>query len=165
VAQRPDARAAKTQATSFTRPAAERIARVVRRVEAGDRTENALTFRRVGGGGGGGGIGLKLCTFTGAWAAGSSKVLTIANQTTTPNTVLATNLFLGLDPSSECNAVIGKAGSDWYLLQADLTKQPNYDVNAATQVFTIASGDMEWADVASCPDDEASPTSKALFLG
>jgi len=153
-----------TARVDFTRGAAERIARVVRIVEQGDRTENALTFRRVGGGGGGG-IGLKLCTFTGAWAAGSSKVLTIANQTTTPNTVLATNLFLGLDPSSECNAVIGKAGSDWYLLQADLRAQPNYDVNAATQVFTIASGDMEWADVASCPDDEASPTSKALFFG
>jgi hypothetical protein len=163
VAQRPDAKAAKTQATSFTRPAAERIVKVVRKVEAGDRTENALTFRRVGGGGGG--IGLKLCTFTGAWAAGSSKVLTIANQTTTPNTVLATNLFLGLDPFTACSVLIGKAGSNWYLLQADLRKQPNYDVNASTQVFTIASGDMEWADVASCPDDEASPTSKALFFG
>jgi hypothetical protein len=68
VAQRPDAKAAKTQATSFTRPAAERIARVVRRVEAGDRTENALSFQRVGGGGGGTPVRLAIYTATSNWA-------------------------------------------------------------------------------------------------
>jgi hypothetical protein len=134
----------------------------VRIVEKGDRTENALTFRRVGGGGGG--IGLKLCTFTGSWSINTSKTLTFKNQTATPNTVSATNLYLGLDPSTACDALIAKAGSEWYLVQADLTKQPNYSSNG-THVFTIADGDMEWLGVESCPDDEASPTSKALFFG
>jgi hypothetical protein len=115
--------------------------------------------------GGGGGASLKLCTFTGSWSVGSSKTLTLKNQTTTPNTVTAYNLHLGLEPASACDVLIGKAGTAWYLVQADLTKQPNYSGIAGTQVFSIASGTMEWADVESCPTEEASPTSLSLFFG
>jgi len=121
VAQRPDAKAAKTQATSFTRPAAERIARVVRRVEAGDRTENALTFRRVGGGGDG--KVFRVCTFTGAWSINATKTVNFKNQTTTPNTVVAVNLFAAITgvtaTSTFRNCAIAKDGTAWYLIAAE----------------------------------------------
>lgn len=44
MAQRPDGKPAATERVVFTRPAADRIARVVRTVEGGDRTSKALTF-------------------------------------------------------------------------------------------------------------------------
>jgi hypothetical protein len=124
VAQRPDGKAAKTQATSFTRPAAERIARVVRKVEAGDRKENALSFQRVGGGGG---KVFRICTFAGAWDIGSAKTVTFKNQTTTPNTVSATNLFWPVPDGEERDCAIAKDGTAWYLLVPRL-----YSANAAT---------------------------------
>jgi hypothetical protein len=119
VAQRPDAKAAKTQATSFTRPAAERIARVVRKVEAGDRKENALSFQRVGGGGG---KVFRVCTFTGAWSINATKTITFRNVTTTPNTVVARNIFAALTGSTSTstlrNCAIAKDGTAWYLIAA-----------------------------------------------
>jgi hypothetical protein len=149
---------------TFTPGSADRIAKVVRIVEAGNRDATGyVASPRLQGGGGG--ASLKLCTFTGSWSVGSSKTLTLKNQTTTPNTVTAYNLHLGLEPVSACDVLIGKAGTAWYLVQANLTKQPNYDGNAGTQVFTIETGDMKWSNVESCPDDEASPQSLSFFYG
>ena len=160
---RPDGSSARTKRVAFTKSSAERIARVVRKVEAGNRGAQPLRFEpRLGGGGG---ASLKLCTFTGNWSAGSLKTLTLKDQTATPNTVSAYNLHLGLEPDSACDVLIGKAGTAWYLVQADLTKQPNYSSSAGTQVFTIVSGDMEWANVETCPDENASPSALSVFFG
>ena len=52
MAQKPDGKPAGTQRVTFTKPAAERIARVVREIEGGDRDGGPLTFgARVGGDG------------------------------------------------------------------------------------------------------------------
>lgn len=152
-----------TARVDFTRGAAERIARVVRIVEQGERDQSGPRYGRVAESGGG--VGLKLCTFTGSWDINSSKTLTFKNQTATPNTVVATNLYLSLEPSTACDVLIGKAGTAWYLVQANMTQQPNYNAATEQQVFSLASGAMEWADVASCPPGNASPTSLSLFLG
>jgi hypothetical protein len=175
VAQRPDAKAAKTQATSFTRPAAERIVKV----EAGYRTENALTFRRVGGGGGGGMV-LRVATFTGAWDRGF-KTVALAGTT---NTVEVQNLHLNLgakpgEGAEEC--LIGRArdGSttDWYLVEYDLTKRPGYipgpvDENSGApdvpyrRVFSLDEDRrMRWAEVVECPSQISSPTAAGFFFG
>ena len=147
---------------TFTPGSADRIAKVVRIVEAGNRDATGyVASPRLQGGG----ASLKLCTFTGSWSVGSAKTLTLKNQTTTPNTVSAYNLHLGLEPASPCDVLIGKAGTAWYLVQADLTKQPNYSGSAGTQVFTIETGDMRWANVATCPDEEATPQSLSFFYG
>jgi hypothetical protein len=148
---------------TFTKRSAERIAEVVRTVEAGNRdTSGMATAPRFGGGGGG--KAFRICTFTGAWSINAAKTVTFKFQTTTPNTVSATNLFLGLEPTGECDVAIAKEGTAWYLVEVDLTKQPNYS-QSGTHVFTIANGNMKWLGVEECPDDQASPTSKALFLG
>lgn len=47
MAQKPDGKPAGTERVTFTRPAAQRIARVVRTVESGDRAQSALTFSRI----------------------------------------------------------------------------------------------------------------------
>jgi hypothetical protein len=103
----------------FLRPDAERIARAVRTVEAGNRNETPLTFRRVGGEGGGKEKVFRVCTFTGAWAINASKTITFRGVTATPNTVSAINLFAAVPaPSGSGNCAIAKDGTAWYLIAA-----------------------------------------------
>jgi hypothetical protein len=72
VAAKPDGKQ-RNERITFTRPAAERIAKVVRQVEGGDRDSSGLTFRRVPpqgeGGGGGGNVRLAIYTATSSWFA------------------------------------------------------------------------------------------------
>lgn len=60
----------------------------------------------------------RIATFTGAWSIGSSKTVTFKYQTTTPNTVSATNLFfpIGVAPSVAKDCAIAKDGTAWYLI-------------------------------------------------
>jgi hypothetical protein len=103
----------------FLRPDAERIARAVRTVEAGNRNETPLTFRRVGGEGGKEKV-FRVCTFTGAWAINASKAITFRGVTATPNTVSAINLFAVIATSSLTrNCAIAKDGTAWYLIAAE----------------------------------------------
>jgi hypothetical protein len=71
-----------TARVDFTRGAAERIARVVRIVEQGDRDGAALTFKKVGSEGFGGG-GVRIGTFTGEWPKGEFKTVTLTSSTAT----------------------------------------------------------------------------------
>jgi hypothetical protein len=114
-----DGKPAKTERVTFTRPAAERIAKVVRTVEGGERDQPGLTF------GSAPGVVSKtfrVCTFTGAWAINATKTVTFRNQTSTPNTVAAVNLFAAITgttvTSSLRNCAIGKDGTAWYLIAA-----------------------------------------------
>jgi hypothetical protein len=141
VAQRPDGKPAKTERVAFTRPAAERIAKAVRTVEAGNRDCGPLTF----------GARLdtvapkafRICTFTGAWAIDSDKTVTLRNQTTTPNTVSAMNLFVNLPDNGQRNCAIGRDGTAWYLAQwqwdaADVLS--GVTLSTAALEFTRVSG-------------------------
>lgn len=104
----------------FLRPDAERIARAVRRVE-GMREGTPLTFRRVVEGGGGGKV-FRVCKFTGSWTINAAKTITFLNQTATPNTVVAQNIFATLSgttvTSTFRNCAIAKEGTAWYLIAA-----------------------------------------------
>jgi hypothetical protein len=116
MAKKPDGKPARTERVSFTRPAAERIGKVVRTVEAGNRDQGPLTFgARVGAGG----KVFRVCTFTGAWSINGTKTVTFRNQTTTPNTIAAVNLFAAISaPSGTANCAIAKDGTAWYLIAA-----------------------------------------------
>lgn len=115
MAQKPDGKPAQTERVTFTRPAAERIAKVVRTVEAGDRDQAGLTFgSRVTGPSG---KAFRMATFTGSWSINGEKVVTFRNQTTTPNTLSAVNLFLNLPDNGQRNCAIAKDGTAWHLIQ------------------------------------------------
>lgn len=116
-ARKPDGGSARTERVSFTRPAAERIAKVVRTVEQGNRASAGLSFNPRAAGGGGGGKVFRVCTFIGEWPINSSKTVTLINQATTPNTVSAINLFFSLPDNGLRNCAVAKEGSQWYLLQ------------------------------------------------
>jgi len=104
---------------SFSRGAAQRIAKVVRVVEAGDRSQDGLTFdhpmpsasRKV----------FRVATFSGVWDKNTSKTVTFRNQTSTPNTAMAENLFVtvGNTATGTLNCAIGRDGTAWYLIAAE----------------------------------------------
>ena len=119
MAQKPDGKPARTERVTFTKPAAERIAKVVRAVEGGDRNAGPLTFGNRGVAGNP--RVFRVCTFTGSWAIGYSKTVTFRGVTATPNTVSAMNLFstVGSDSGPPKNCAIAKDGTAWYLIAAE----------------------------------------------
>jgi hypothetical protein len=95
-ANKPDGKS-NTQRVSFTRRDADRIGRVVRIVEAGDKKGNALTFghRQQPGQGVVGDI-FRTARFTGSWSVDSTATVEFTNSTFTPQTATAINLFCGI---------------------------------------------------------------------
>lgn len=124
-AQRPDGGSAKVQRVNFTQPAAERIAKVVRLVEQGNRDSSGIAWNPRMEGGRGGGKVFRVATFTGDWDKNSSKTVTFKNQTTTPNTVSASNLLFDVagPPTSGASTtkvcIVGKEGTAWYFVNAE----------------------------------------------
>ena len=117
--QRPDGKAARVERVTFTRPAADRIAKAVRAVEsnAGVSAGPAWEPPRDG-------ISkfIRVCTFTGAWNINDSKTVTFKYQSVTPNTVAATNLFANITgvtaTSTTKNCAIARDGTAWFLIAA-----------------------------------------------
>jgi hypothetical protein len=95
-ANKPDGKS-NTQRVAFTRRDADRIGRVVRTVEAGDKKGNALTFghRQQPGQPAAGDI-FRTARFTGAWSVDSTATVEFTNSTFTPQTATAINLFCGI---------------------------------------------------------------------
>lgn len=99
----------------FTFESAERIANVVRAVETAPRPSRPLVFdtipvaqnRKV----------FRVATFTGAWSIDAAKTVTFKNQTATPNTVSATNLFFDIPSDGTKNCAVSRDGTAWYLVQ------------------------------------------------
>jgi len=136
VAQKPDGKSARTERVTFTRPAAERIAKVVRAVEGGDRDTPGIYFGSAPGAAGA--KTFRVCTFTGAWSIGDTRSVTFKNQTTTPNTVSASNLFWPIPEGPQRDCAIAKDGTAWYLLVPQL-----YAANAATAA-TLTTASLEF---------------------
>lgn len=118
MAKKPDGKPASVDRVSFTRPAAERIGKAVRQVEAGDRDLGPIEWGPRGGGAAS--KVFRVCTFTGAWSINTAKTVTFRNVTSTPNTVSATNLFAAVAarPSAR-NCAIAKDGTAWYLIAVE----------------------------------------------
>jgi hypothetical protein len=120
MAKKADNKPAAAERITFTSGAADRIVKVVRAVEGGDRDCGPLTFgARIGGVSG---KTFRVCTFTGAWSINGTKTVTFRNQTSTPNTVAAVNLFAALTGTTATstfrNCAIAKDGTAWYLIAA-----------------------------------------------
>lgn len=133
MAKKPDGKPAGTDRVSFTRPAAERIGKAVRQVEAGDRDLGPIEWGPRGVGGSG--KVFRVGTVTGAWSVDSPKDVQFFGITSTPNTVSAINKLVSL-PAPKSTATsrivnIAKDGSQWYLV--------SFQVSAATAVMATAT--------------------------
>lgn len=106
---------------TFTDSAAKRIARTVLAFEAGDRSSTGLQYGPayfspppV----------FRICTFTGTWNIDTDRTVTFRNVTSTPNTLVATNLFASVGGGGTADnyaCAIGRDGTAWYLIAAKCT--------------------------------------------
>ena len=124
--------------TQFTRESAERIANVVRAAELASPAARPLSFERVD--------YVKnskvfrVCTFTGAWAIGDTKTVTFKNQTSTPNTVAAVNLFFPFPaPASSTDCAIAKDGTAWYLIDVPFETATAVFAGSTTTGIVVSS--------------------------
>jgi hypothetical protein len=130
---------------TFTPGSAERIAKVVRIVEAGNRNTGGLpTAPRLQGGGG---AGIKFCSWTGTWSYSSTATITFASGTA--NTATATNVILGVGAGDGWVARKGSAG--WQLIGFDMTQQPGYAAGEI-QLFghSSSSAIAQWYSITTC---------------
>lgn len=138
MAQKPDGKPARTERVTFTKPAAERIAKVVRAVEGGDRDAGPLTFGSRGVAGNP--KTFRVCTFTGAWSINDTKTVTFKNQTATPNTVAAVNLFFPFPaPASATDCAIAKDGTAWYLIDVPFETATAVFAGSTTTGIVVSS--------------------------
>lgn len=174
MADRPDGKAAGTQRVVFTKPAADRIARVVRQVEAGDRdampwgVSPRFTPDEV--------FRLRVATFTGNWQTGEWKVVTLSGSTQTASVYNWCNPALGGDTSSTTRTryvIFGKASGRQSAVEiqqrdtqctatltlgsVDLTALPGYDAgviqllgHGEQDTASTCSGGLQWYSITTC---------------
>jgi hypothetical protein len=99
---------------SFSRPAAQRIAKAVRTVEGGNRTQPGLTFDHPMPGGVPKAV--RAATFTGSWAINASKVVTFAYAPTATQTVTNLSWPITHNHSVAENCIVGREGTSWWLV-------------------------------------------------
>lgn len=118
-AQRPDGKDP-SQRVSFTRQAADRIARVVRTVEQGDRKANALRFdRRFPAVGGAAGNDIfRMAAFTGTWEVDSTKTIEFIDPVHSNATATAVNYFCGIAGGEV--GVAKNASNVWHLVSWEM---------------------------------------------
>jgi len=113
---------------SFSRNAAQRIAKAVRTVEAGDRNQPGLTFEHP--------IqssnarGVRIATFSGSWNIGTINTVTFKHAPTA--TASVTNLFWPITATSyvDENCAVAKDGTAWFLIT------PQLEVTSASSSFS-----------------------------
>lgn len=131
---------------TFTLGSADRIANVVRIVEAGSRKSSStilsprgsesLTNRSV-----------RFCSWGSAWPHGETAAITFSTGDTA--TVTATNVVLGVGAGEGWAAKKGTAG--WRLIGFDMTLQPGYSANEI-QLFGHGTTDAlaQWYSITTC---------------
>ena len=131
---------------TFTPGSAERIAKVVRTVEAGNRDTGwrPPAPRTVGGGGG---SAVRFCSWTSTWTYDTTTEITF--DPATASTATARNVVLGLGPGD--GWVSKKGTSGWQLIGFDMTKQPGY-ASGEIQLFghSSSSAIAQWYSITTC---------------
>jgi len=125
--------------TQFTLESAERIANVVRAAELSGPEARPLSFaredffrnRKA----------FRVCTFTGAWSINATKAVTFRNQTATPNTVAAVNLFFPFSAASNAttDCAIAKDGTAWFLIDVPFETATAVFVGSTTTGIVVSS--------------------------
>ena len=159
---------------NFTRPAAQRIADVVRAYEEGSRDgapwDPGQRFQSGGAG------GLKVATFTGTWAVGTYKVVTLTGSTQTASVYNWTTPVVGGDTASTTSqryVIFGKASGTNSAVEiqlqttsqtctlsmggVDLTALAGYDENAIQLLGHSSTGPcLQWYSITTCSTATAS---------
>lgn len=150
---------------NFTRPAAQRIADVVRAYEEGSRDgapwDPGQRFQAAGG------LGLKVATFTGDWSVGTYKVVTLNGSTQTASVYNWTTPVKGGDTASSTDTryvIFGKASGTNSAVEiqmggtcvlafggVDLTQLEGYDAESIQLLGHNSTGPcLQWYSIVDC---------------
>ena len=160
--QKPDGKPAKSVAVTFTRPAAERIAHVVRTVERSGRDTKGPVWNPRMEGGNAGAV-FHIGVFTGAWATSAVKVVTFKYQTTTPNTASVTNLFFPYPENGTKDCAIAKDGTAWFLVDVPFVVD-TMTYTKSTRTITYMTGGSATLNTATCDITFTPVTATALVI-
>jgi hypothetical protein len=163
---------ASEQFVKFSRQSAMRIARAVRAVEQGDRSQSPLVFEHPVPSGG---VVLKVGTFTGSWQKGAWKTVTLQGSTATASVYNWCNSSDGStsDTASSQFVVFGRANGTNSVLEisvlntsqtcrmsiagVDLTTFPGYSAGAiqllghsAASTSGTACSTLTWYSITTC---------------
>ncbi|MGA0081941.1 MAG: hypothetical protein ACO3IT_09285 [Ilumatobacteraceae bacterium] len=120
MAQKPDGKSGNLQKVQFTRPAAERIARVVRQVELGNRDTAPLRFApRLRQAAGSKDI-FRMARFAGSWEVDSTTTITFTNPIHSNATATAINYFCGIADGDI--GVCKDSTGVWHLVSWEMTE-------------------------------------------
>jgi len=122
----------------FTRPAAQRIAAAVRKVEGGNRDQPPFGFEHPQGIGSNVKV-FRVCTYTGAWSKYTDKTVTFKYATGTPNTVSATNLFFPVTGTAGGDCAVAKDGTAWFLIDVPLFTATAVFARSTTSGIAVSS--------------------------
>lgn len=90
---------------------------------------------------------VRFCTFTGTWASGESKTITLLDSSgATQAEASATNVLVGVSAGS---GVVARDGTSWKLISVNLTTQPGYS-SSGTQVLAVVNGLLRWVGTTAC---------------
>lgn len=128
-------------AVQFTYESAERIASVVRTAELTPQATRPLSFGKIPPAG-----KVKLiraATFTGSWSVNASKVVQFTN--TPASTASVQNLTFSLPFTATQSCIVGRDGTNWYLVSAldDQVKRGTFTApwtKSTSKTVTLASG-------------------------
>ncbi len=160
MSRKPDGKPKQVERVTFTRPAAERIAKTVRAVEAGDRSQPGIEFGSVPG------VATKvfrMATFTGAWTIDTAKTVTLRGSTAT---LSATNPFLSLPENGSRVCGVARDGTAWYLVQwqqdvADVLSGASLGTAALefqrVKVASLGTGTTVQISISTCSTATATP--------
>lgn len=127
------AQGAGQQFVKFSRQSAQRIAKVVRHVEQGDRIQDGVTFDHPAFGP----SVLKVATFTGSWGTGTWKTVTLTNSTQTASVYnWTTPVTVPEGDSCARHVVFGKASGTNSLVEVRL------QTTCGTCVMSIGNVDL-----------------------
>lgn len=162
MAQKPDGKPAKTERVYFTKPAAERIAKVVRTIEAGDKKAAPLYFSKKPSTAAA--SPLRLATFTGSWATATYKTVTLAGSNATASVLNACSPVA--EAACERTVVFSTIGGTQVAVEMqyrptcatchiniqgfDLSTLPDYSGSAIQILGHDASGCLRWYPVYEC---------------
>lgn len=161
---------------NFTRPAAERIARVVRAVEFGNRDSLGQSIDRPWYGGSG--ASLKLGTFTGNWETATYTTVTLHGSTQTASVYNWCNPAVGANTNNTAETryvIFGKVAGTQSAVEIqmrstatectatltlgsfDLSTLPNFDAgviqllgHGAQDTASTCSGGLQWYSITTC---------------
>lgn len=138
----------------ITEESARRIARAVQKLEQGSRNVPGRKMRTAFDEGD---SEIRRGRFEGLWQYAANKEVELLDRADDEDeTVNVVNVYISLNPTSVCDVLIARIRADWWLVQADLTKQEGFNGQTVQAFGHDALGRAKWFSTVDCAEQGSS---------